>query len=924
MEEQGGHSAAPASSSRPRDGCIDFSGYSLAQLQELQDSVDRQAFPQNFANLLAELERRRTLAPPATAEGLESVRFTPGDGLRGWWQAVGKRLLLYGPGSLEVKGAEVILQGWQRTWLGMPQQTVLVIPSERIRNVARDKEWIRFEWARPYLRARPVELQMGSVAAAQALVARLPRSQTHGFQDRWSQLREFERRVAVLSPRVRVTQALVLANTVVYVAMAITATRPGFVDLRQLIDWGGNFGPLTLKGEGWRLIGCLFLHADLLHLALNMWALWNVGRLVERLYGQWPYLLLYFCCGLIASATSLAWNASLVSVGASGAIFGLLAAFLVFFVRRRSELPAALWRAHWPSTLAFVVLNILSGAINPVIDNAAHLGGLTGGLVLGWLLALPLDPDVRREFPFKQTLGALMLTGTATVTLVLQVAQLDSPLTPYEQYFRVHDWYVRGADKNLGRWQELAVQGAQGSISDVELGRRFTLEIKPFWLSTAQRLAKESITLPAVQRPIAKLLNDMVQVRLKWSDAVIEAGGGDTSRALREIQRLSTQASVLEARLERLQVRTSMDYKARSLSQRAWVLGVRRWLPGGAAQCVKPPALRGLTPEATDATTDGPAAREAAGCLAQRLFMGGEYSTLDSLISQSAQRLEDLPDGSSTLTGIFAGLDNLMTWGHVRLDEALSHIAGWRRAVPGSAEPDLLEAEIFRTWAWSARGEGAAPDVSRQAWALFAYRTEMAAAAMEDAKSLARSNPHWYELSLDVGVDQSDTVTRLRVLFDEGLQRFPGYLPLYGSMLRVLMPRWFGSYQMIDQLIRELSGVSGTELHGDLALYARLYWVYASLERDEIDIFTDALAQWPTMKTGFVELRKLHPRSDAVLNGFAKLACVAHDQDQYAQLRPLLEQHISSTVWSQKVTLKLCDAQRSSPPPSASRRPLSP
>jgi rhomboid protease GluP len=901
MGEQGGDPSGQAPEGvgpSARDGSIDFSRYSLEQLNELRDSLDRQTFPRNFANLLAELEHRAQ-EPPAAAT-LQPVRFTPLDGLRGWWQACSQRQPLYGAGSLELKPREIVLQGWQRTWLGVPQQTVLVIPTDELRSVVCHRDRLMLAWKPPGRRARRVQLTMGSSGAAQALMAQLPETHRSGFVERWGALQDFQRRLAIVSPKARVTPLLILVNFAVYCATAVVAGRLGLFDLQQLVDWGGNFGPYTLNGEPWRLLSSTFLHANLLHVLLNMWALWNIGRLTERLYGTWPYLLLYFSTGLVASATSVAWNPVPVSVGASGPIFGLLGAFLMFFLRRRSELPASLWRSHWISTLAFALVNIVNGAFNPQIDNAAHVGGLVSGMSLGWLLARSLDPELRSEFPFKESVGVLMLTGTATGLLLLQVTGLGSGLSPPEQFFRAHAWYQPEAARNVNRWNQLAVQEAQGVLSDAEVGRRFDAQIKPFWQATDERLEKERSSLPAAQQPLAKLLSDYTHLRLKWVSAVIAATQGDASQ-MQVIQTVSAQANLIDARIQRITMRATMDYRARSLAQNRWTLSIRDALTTHQRHCTR------RTPvAATEARSDGPAAREAASCLALRLFLSDEYAALDALINQEAGKLEDLPDGSSTLSGLFEGLDVIAN-GSMSVEDALTHTAGWRRALPGSLLPDLVDALTFRSWAWSARGHAYASEVSRQAWAVFEYRLEMAAAALEDTKPLARLDPYWYELSLQVGLDQSDTPPRLRALFDEAIKRFPGYLPIYSNMLCILMPRWGGSYEQIDQLIREVSRVSGTS--GDVPLYAHLYWLYASLEQDETDIFTEAHAQWPLMKQGFVRLLELHPRSDLVLNAFAKFACMAGDADQYRQLRPLLKDRASQAAWSQKIRLQSCDAK---------------
>jgi hypothetical protein len=425
-------------------------------------------------------------------------------------------------------------------------------------------------------------------------------------------------------------------------------------------------------------------------------------------------------------------------------------------------------------------------------------------------------------------------------------------------------------------------------------------------------------------------MSKLAQTRLQAIRAVIAVAGGDSSQVA-AIRTAGQRATLLSARVERLQLRTTMDYQARSISESPWALAARRWLPGQPRTCIEEPAvLAGAAIAPTDSRSDGPVRFDTIGCHAQQLFLSGDYAGLDALIRGGEARLSDLPDGSSTLSAVYAGLDNLFTYSRLTVQEVLSHTAVWRRTVRGSAEPDLVEAILFRDWAWSARGHGGAPDVTPQAWALFAYRSEMAAAALEDAKPLSRINPDWYVQSLNVGLDQSSRADQLRVVFNEGVQRFSTYNRLYSAMLRILMPRWLGSYENIDGFIRDVSGALPSPLThdwsfdnpaGDPALYARLYWTYASLERDEINIFSDAQARWDMMRPGFNMLRQRYPTSDFVLNGFAKMACVAGDHDTYGQLRPRLTGHVSASAWSEKLTLASCDAKMTRAPGTAATSP---
>ncbi|HYM44261.1 MAG TPA: rhomboid family intramembrane serine protease [Steroidobacteraceae bacterium] len=752
-----------------------------------------------------------------------------------------------------------------------------------------------------------------SEAAARELAGRLPAAQSPGFQEQWAQLREFKGRLAGLGGRTWATSSLVLVNLAVFAAMAASARRLGAFDPNLLLGWGINFGAFTVNGQWWRLLTCLFVHLNLLHLLVNLWALWNAGRLAERLYGSAVFVFIYLASGLLGSLASIAWQPANASAGASGAIFGILGAHLAFLAHRESGIPRQIVRAHWFSTLVFVLFNLIRGAMVPGIDNAAHVGGLAGGLILGWILFRPLEPEARQDFPFHKSIASVFVLGSAVLLALGQVLGFGSQLTPAERYLRAHDWYLNGQSPNLALWQELASQGASGTVSDAALGARFEKEIVPFWQVADERLRKEAASVPADQKGYAALVSDLTQLRLKWAQTIVQATENRDQAATTEAVDLMRQTDLAQARLERAELRSNISHRARALADSAPAAAVRAFF-ARRPQCVEAPLAWGPRVAPTDSLSDGPAARHRAGCLAQGLFLSGDYPRLDALMTHAVGSLGDLPDGSSTYEGIVRGLDNLLYFGQFDVGTLLTRTANWRRAVPDSVQAELIESQVFVDWAWGARGHGAANEVSQQSWALFAHRMEMAHAALQDLSQPGIEQPLWYALSLDVGLNQALDAEALRATFDLAAVRFPKYRPLYRSMLRALMPRWGGSYVKVDNFIDAVAygmfderSHSGEKPERNLETYAALYWAYDSLEQDDINIFKDAFATWPAMKEGMSAMAQHHPQSDVVLNGFARFACLAGDAEEYKQLRPQLTKRYSATAWTAKVTLESCD-----------------
>jgi len=191
-----------------------------------------------------------------------------------------------------------------------------------------------------------------------------------------------------------VTNTLLAINIAVYLWMVlfrhVSPTSPG---TDQVIHFGGNFGPLTLSTEPWRLVTAMFVHIGFLHLLANMMGLFVLGRLAESLYGRWAYLATYFLAGIAGSFGSILWNPLGVSAGASGAIFGIAGALIATFLVGKLPLPKESIRYLLFTLVAFAGFDLLYGVWKEAVDNAAHFGGLFAGLLLGLLLGHHLGPS---------------------------------------------------------------------------------------------------------------------------------------------------------------------------------------------------------------------------------------------------------------------------------------------------------------------------------------------------------------------------------------------------------------------------------------------------------------------------------------------------------------------------------------------------
>jgi rhomboid protease GluP len=185
----------------------------------------------------------------------------------------------------------------------------------------------------------------------------------------------------LLGRRTPVTTFLLLAIVAMFV---VETVRGGSTDTRVLLALGADYPPLVRQGEYWRLVTSLFLHIGLLHLVLNGWALYQLGALFELVLGSGRLLLVYFVSGIAGSIASTLFTRSL-SAGASGAIFGVMGALIAYLMKRRENLtPQA--KSLLMQLALWAGINVFLGFSNPVIDNAAHLGGCAAGFVIGLFL----------------------------------------------------------------------------------------------------------------------------------------------------------------------------------------------------------------------------------------------------------------------------------------------------------------------------------------------------------------------------------------------------------------------------------------------------------------------------------------------------------------------------------------------------------
>lgn len=197
-------------------------------------------------------------------------------------------------------------------------------------------------------------------------------------------------------------------------------------DTDILVAFGAKYNAAIKAGQYWRLVTPMFLHANLLHVVLNMLNFLFLGLVVERIFGHLRFLLVYLLTGVISILASLWFAPQEISVGASGAIFGLVGAYSAFIVLHRRAfryggLPALAW------LILVIGLNLGVGFVIPNVDNYAHIGGLLSGCLLGWLFTPFYSVTLQNEEPIlvdtqsltrRWPLALLMIVMTVLIAII--------------------------------------------------------------------------------------------------------------------------------------------------------------------------------------------------------------------------------------------------------------------------------------------------------------------------------------------------------------------------------------------------------------------------------------------------------------------------------------------------------------------------
>jgi len=178
------------------------------------------------------------------------------------------------------------------------------------------------------------------------------------------------------------TKKPIITYALIAICMAMFIISGFGTDIVKLIRYGANYGVLVKEGEIFRLVTAMFLHAGIFHIFFNLYSLYIIGPRVEDFYGKWKFLFIYLFSGISGGMLSIVMNGNVVTVGASGAIFGLFGALIYMGYNHRGYLGAMVKSQIVP----IVIYNLFLGFFLDGIDMWGHIGGLIGGLIMSYIV----------------------------------------------------------------------------------------------------------------------------------------------------------------------------------------------------------------------------------------------------------------------------------------------------------------------------------------------------------------------------------------------------------------------------------------------------------------------------------------------------------------------------------------------------------
>ena len=290
--------------------------------------------------------------------------------------------------------------------------------------------------------------------------------------------------------------------------------------------------------------------------------------------------------------------------------------------------------------------------------------------------------------------------------------------------------------------------------------------------------------------------------------------------------------------------------------------------------------------------------------LAQTLFFTEQFDNLDRLFDDWSKSKDLTADGRWRLASFHfamtAEFSRAANWAR-----DYPRIQRWRQAKPQSPAAAIAETVYWFCGAWSARGNGAASDATREGFELFEERLGKAEKALLESKSYASSNPLWYHEYIAVAGSQSRGPGAVLALVEEASRENPTFEANYVAATNFLTPKWGGDWALVDKFARTAVALTRDRL--GQSMYLRVYLAATDCRCKGYRLLEDTYATWPQLKASFEDLVRLYPHSAYDASVYAAYACVAGDGQTYRRLRFRLGGAAVAAAYSPNYSKDVCD-----------------
>lgn len=352
-------------------------------------------------------------------------------------------------------------------------------------------------------------------------------------------------------PIPRVTLVLIALNVAAFAYSVSQGAGWVVPDPDRLVAVGGNLPALTLHGEPWRLISAMFLHGGLIHLAMNLICLWPGGQQAEYLFGRKNFLAIYLSAGLVGGIVSTARTTMMVSVGASGAVFGVFGAILAYLLAHRDQLEPNVRATQLKSIGSFMGINLV-------------LGGFVAGFLIAYVAERRLDLTDHEHTKGRRFPRVLLATVVALGVVVVGLVTLPGPKLAYvtasqskavEELDRRFKRFATNEQELLAKVAALVDRRQRGEITDREVARTIDDELLSRWRALSVDLADVE-GVPEVIVPRQQAIVAYIDARVAHLEALSELFKLDTSTAAFARAELDVEqkTAAISAALEKLKL----------------------------------------------------------------------------------------------------------------------------------------------------------------------------------------------------------------------------------------------------------------------------------------------------------------------------------------------------------------------------------